>query len=226
MKSMTFRLSTALTGWAVAAVCLAQPAPPMQREPDEVLPPLPAPTESQLQRGRELLDKIAHVIADVPLTDAEAVLKVFGFTELYTWTYPTYVMKVPKGKGGGPARSEDLIGTGFTDISVAPWVSDTQDDKKAVFSAGINTKEACISIDEVRHLFSGQAQARITISRITDIHPVARPPRLNKVGHISFRPIQTALGLVGRATFTFDYQVCLKSFGFSYLSAPDQESKK
>lgn len=225
MKRRKWLLSLTLAACAQAGVCQAQTAPPMQREPDEVLPPLPAPTEQHLQRGRELLEKIAHVIADVPLTDAEAVLKLFGFTDLYTWTHPTYVRKGPKAKDGAWARPEELVGTGFLVISVDPWINDPRDDTVGAFHARFNTQEACIPIDDVRRRFSAQAQARMTTSRITDIHPVARPPRLHKVGYMSFRPLQTPLGLNGSATFSFDYQVCATDFGFAYRNSLGETNK-
>ena len=43
MKRRKWLLSLTLAACAQAGVCQAQTAPPMQRESDEVLPPLPAP---------------------------------------------------------------------------------------------------------------------------------------------------------------------------------------
>ena len=51
----------------------------VQQKPD---PPLPLPTESQLQRGRELCDKIVYGITSVPLSDAPAVLKVLSLIHI------------------------------------------------------------------------------------------------------------------------------------------------
>lgn len=68
-----------------------------QQEPD---PPLPLPTEAHLQQGRVVLDKIVYVITSVSLSDAPAVLKVFGFTELNRKEYPTYAEVGVKGPRG------------------------------------------------------------------------------------------------------------------------------
>jgi hypothetical protein len=101
---------------AAAALSLATGLAGAQQEPPSppnTLPPLPPPTAAQLERGRELLDKIAYVAAKVPLTDAAAVLAVFGFTDLHTTEYPTYTGVKPKGKSGGGSQPQDLVGTGW-----------------------------------------------------------------------------------------------------------------
>ncbi|ACV35212.1 hypothetical protein CAP2UW1_1915 [Candidatus Accumulibacter phosphatis] len=110
---------------AVTALSLATGLAGAQQEPPSppnTLPPLPPPTAAQLERGRELLDKIAYVAAKVPLTDAAAVLAVFGFTDLHTREYPTYTGVQPKGQDGGGSQPKDLVGTGLADIEVRPRI--------------------------------------------------------------------------------------------------------
>lgn len=178
------------------------------------LAPLPPPTEEQLKRGREILDKISFVAANVPLTDSEAVMKIFGFDSLYTWTYPTYVRKQPRAKNGAKALPEDLKGSGFTYLSTDPWASDAKDSFKASLNGALNKDEACISIDDVRRRFN--SGTNMTADLIVDIHPVDRPKAVQGIGHLSFDPIQTFDGFVGGITFTFEYQACANSFGFAY----------
>ena len=58
---------------AAAALSLATGLAGAQQEPPSppnTLPPLPPPTAAQLERGRELLDKITYVAAKLPLKAA------------------------------------------------------------------------------------------------------------------------------------------------------------
>jgi hypothetical protein len=110
---------------AAAALSLALGVAGAQEEvpsPPKTLPPLPLPTAAQLERGRALLEKIGYVVANVPLTDAAAVLAVFGFTDLFTKEYPTYIGVGPKGKSGGFSQPRDLVGTGWAAIEVRPRI--------------------------------------------------------------------------------------------------------
>ncbi len=181
---------------------------------DEI-PPLPLPTEAQLQRGHELLDKIAHVITRVPLTDAPAVLKVFGFTELTTVEYPTHVWVRPKGKKSKFAQPEELLGTGLSELSVQPWVDGLHAGIVASFSGTFVRAETCITMDDVRRVLEPLATT-VTSERIRDIHPVQRPKPLHKTGHLVFTGVQTPFNQNAGASFRFEYQACAKSFGFAY----------
>jgi hypothetical protein len=219
-----FRLRFAGLAVSLAvAACAAQEVKPVNPaiscERDELgvcmLPPLPPPTAEQLRKGREMLDKIIYVINEVSLSDEVAVMKVFGFTDLYAREYPTHKDVGPKGKRGGFTLPEDLIGTGFSFIHVLPWIKSPKLNSAARFSGSINADEACISIDDIRSAFISKAKKNQSIL-ITDIHPTRRPPRLHEVGHLSFEDLQTSNSAHASAIFTFEYQLCAKGFGISY----------
>ena len=177
------------------------------------LPALPLPTEAQLQRGRELLDKIAYVIDTVPLTNAEAVLKVFGFTELITREQTTYTYVQPRAKNGGQVLPADLVGTGWTQIQVDPVRTSTQ--YSSVFSGRFSSNETCIHIDEVRQRFASRA-LETTSSHMRYLHPNPRPPMQHNIGHLVFFLGENLFAKRAAITFTFEYQWCAKSFSFSY----------
>jgi hypothetical protein len=199
------------------------PLPPPIDQPFE-LPPLPPPTEEQLQRGRELLDKIAYVIANVPLTDAEAVLKVFGFTELSIKEYPTHADVGPKGTTSQFSRIEELAGTGFSYIRVQPWVNDPRIPVTSWLNATLVTKEVCIPIDDVRRIF-GPITSRTNSSRIVDIHRIERPTPLHGVGNLSFSPLKNPLDREAGIVFGFEYQTCATDFSFNYRNQPRELNK-
>jgi hypothetical protein len=190
------------------------PLPPPIYQPGE-LPPLPPPTEEQLQRGRELLEKIVYVIANVPLTDAAAVLKVFGFTNLHSATFPTYMWVGPKGKGNDFAQPAEMSGTGFSYIEVQPWVKSPSHAVTARLSADILPEELCISIDDVRQTFE-PITSRVSIRRILDVHSMERPVPLHGIGMLSFAPLSNPTRTQASISFVFEYQTCVKEFNLAY----------
>ena len=206
-------LKSEQAGPALAAL---PPLPPPIYEPFE-LPPLPPPTEEQLQRGRELLDKIVYVIANVPLTDATAVLRVFGFTNLHAATFPTYIWVGPKGKDDDFAQTAEMVGTGFSYIEVQPWVKSPSHTVIARLSADLLPEELCISIDDVRQTF-GPITSRVSIRRIVDIHSVERPVPLHGIGMLSFAPLSNPARTQASISFVFEYQTCVKEFHLAYRS--------
>ncbi|MBK8522863.1 MAG: hypothetical protein IPL58_01225 [Betaproteobacteria bacterium] len=180
------------------------------------LPALPLPTEAQLQRGRELLDKIIYVIDNVPLTDAAAVLKVFGFTEPITREQATYTYVQPRAGNGRQMLPADLVGTGWASIQADPVRSPSQYSSViASFEGDFAMEEACAHIDEVRQRFAPRALETLS-RRMTYIHPNPRPPRQHDTGHLVIRLRENPLAERTRITFTFEYQLCAKSFSFSY----------
>jgi hypothetical protein len=205
---------------AAPAPTALSPLPPPIYQPGE-LPPLPPPTEEQLQRGRELLDKIVYVIANVPLTDAAAVLKVFGFTELSIKEYATHADVGPKGKASQFARTEELAGTGFSYIRAQPWINDPSTNSTSWLSATVVPEEICVSIDEVRRVL-GPISSSMRSSRIVDVHPIERPTPLHGSGHLGFLRLKNPRELEAGITFTFEYQTCARNFNFSYF----KETKK
>jgi hypothetical protein len=205
---------------ATSAQTAPAPLPPPIYQPGE-LPPLPTPTEEQLQRGRELLDKIVYVVANVPLTDAAAVLKVFGFTEMSIKEYSTRADVGPKGKASQFARTEELAGTGFSYIRVQPWIMDPSTNSTSWLSVTIVPEEVCVSIDEVRRVF-GPISSSVRSSRIVDIHQIERPTPLHGSGHLGFLFLKNPLELGADITFRFEYQTCAKNFNFAYFKESDQ----
>ena len=199
------------------------PLPPPIYHPSD-LPPLPPPTEQQLKRGRELLDKIVYVITNVPLTDAAAVLRVFGFTELSIKEYPTHADVGPKGKTSQFARIEELAGTGLSYIRVQPWVNDPRIAVTSWLSGTVVPNEACISIDEIRRIF-GPITSRVSTSRIVDIHPIERPLPLHGVGNFSFSPLKNPSDSEAGIAFGFEYQTCARDFSFNYRNKPQELNK-
>jgi hypothetical protein len=191
------------------------PLPPPIYQPVE-LPPLPPPTEEQLQRGRELLEKLVYVIANVPLTDAAAVLKVFGFTNLHAATFPTYTWVGPKGKDDDFAQPAETIGTGFSHVEVQPWVKDPNHTITARLSATLVSNKFCISIDDVRRVF-GAITSRVSVDRVVDIHSIQRSKPLHGAGFLNFSPLKNPLELEASITFRFEYQTCAKNFNFAYF---------
>ena len=188
------------------------------------LPPLPLPTEAQLQRGRELLDKIAYVITSVPLSDAPAVLKVFGFTELNRKEYPDHAWVGVKGHVGGFAQMQELAGTGLSDIVVQPWIDDPHFNLVARLFASFTRSETCVTMADTRRVLEPIAST-ITNELIRDIHPKQRPEPLHEIGGLTFSGLQTPFNPAAGITFTFEYQTCARSFGFGYHNADKKTPK-
>jgi hypothetical protein len=229
-KQSEFRLrAIGLTASLVFTACAAQEVKPVNPavscERDELgvcmLPPLPPPTVEQFKKGRELLDKIVYVIENVPLSDEVAVMKVFGFTDLYAWEspgntkYSPYRDVGPKGKHGGFTLPDELVGTGLTFVRVQPWIRSPNNKESANLHGSFSTVEVCVSIDDVRTMFKAKSKISQSYS-VTDIHPTARPPRLHQTGHLQFTDVTAFRATQASALFTFEYQQCAKSFGISY----------
>lgn len=177
-------------------------------------PVLPQPTEDQLKRGRDFLDKISYIIENVSLRDAAAVMKVFGFSNLDTAIYPTYVRVQPVRSVISKAASlEYLAGTGFEAISVDPLVRSKSRTTEAVANARFDLTMVCVSIDDVRARFGHVANIR---SEPTRLPPGPRPRDVHETGYLTFEPLQTPEGMIGRLGFKFDYQVCAKGYAFAY----------
>lgn len=205
----------------IGGLICAQEQVPSARQSD---PPLAPPTEAQLERGRELLDKIIHVIRNVPLQDSAAVLGTFGFTELETFIHPTNTYVTPKSTVTRSEIPAELLGTGFRSIENTPLVRSSKSDWLAYFGGAFNRAEACISIDDVQRRF---ADAAVKRSRpVWVIDRFRSPPRAHNAGILTFQPLATPAGSIGRIAFDFDYQTCADSFGFSYLKNQSEETSK
>lgn len=181
------------------------------------LPPLPIPTEEQLQKGRDLLEKIAYVMQNIPLTDEVAVMKEFGFIDLYTRDYPTHRDVGPKGKGGWNTLPAELAGTGFAYIELNPWVRSPRINRSAMLSAGFAAEEACITLEDVKRKFTPLAK-KTSVELVIYSHPYPEPKRLNDVPSLSFQGLPSKFSAISSAAFTFEYQTCAKRFGFIYQS--------
>lgn len=203
---------------AAAALSLALGVAGAQEEvpsPPKTLPPLPLPTAAQLERGRDLLDKIGYVVAKVPLTDAAAVLAVFGFTDLFTKEYPTYIGVGPKGKSGGFSQPRDLVGTGLAGIEVRRRIEKPTGGMYASLFGRLSLDETCISIDMVREFLAPLA-SQVESAHILDIHPVLRPKALHTTGHLSARLTRHPFSAMAGLLFRFEYQTCATRFTFSH----------
>ena len=183
--------------------------------------PLPPPTEEQLHRGRELLDKIIFVIDNVQITDAPAVFKIFGFTDLITYEHPTYTYLVPRGKKGGTALPAELTGSGLRAIEVAPVYQPTgkSNSVSARIEMDFSINEACVSISEVRERFMPRAN-NVKNMPIIRTDRMSRPKRQHDVDFLSFTLSTSPFARRTGAGFTFDYQTCADSFSFYYLRDP------
>jgi hypothetical protein len=211
-----------ISTWALV-VLLGTPAAQAHAGEGE-LPPLPTPTEAQLQRGRELLDKIIYVIDNVPLTDAAAVLKVFGFTELITREQPTYTYVQPRASNGRQMLPADLVGTGWESIQADPVRTPSQySSVMASFEGDFSLDETCVKIDEVRQKFAARA-SKTTSRHMNYLHPNPRPPQQHDIGHLGFTLRENSFAERTGILFTFEYQLCAKSFSFSY-SRPEETQK-
>lgn len=211
----------AIALWSVGGLSAAQ-------EPasagGHIAPPLPAPTEAQLERGRELLGKIVHVIHNIPLQDSSAVLGVFGFKEFDTFVHPTHTRVTPKLTTTRAAIPVELLGTGFQSFSNIPLNRSPKSYSLASVGGVLNRAEACIAIDDVRLRFANVATTRSGPVRIID--RFRWPPRKHNIGFLSFQPLDTPAGLIGTIRFEFDYQTCADSFTFSYLNDQSEEASK
>lgn len=209
---------------AAAALSLALGVAGAQEElpsPPKTLPPLPLPTAAQLERGRALLEKIGYVATRVPLTDAAAVLAVFGFTDLYTTEYPTYTGVRPKGKGGTGSQPQDLVGTGLAAIEVRSRVQWLTGRTGALFHGRLSLDETCISIDMVRETFTPLA-SKVESLHIVDIHPVLRPKPLHSTGRLVFSPRQHPFSEKSLISFRFEYQNCAETFTLSQTNSSEE----
>lgn len=173
-----------------------------------VLPPLPIPTDDQLRNGRALLERLAFVLVNIPITDAAAVLHGLGFSELGTEEYPNYTLFYPKSSNSG---GNIPIGNGFFSVSVQP--------REKGGTASINGRfadDACVSVEDVKSMI-GPLGRRSSISLVRDVHPVDRPKPLNSVGYLSIHQLRNVVQQEATGSFTFAYQACAEDFGFSFV---------
>jgi hypothetical protein len=183
--------------------------------PLQEISPLPAPTEKMLRRGDGVLGKIAFVGKNISLTQFQLVLAEFGFNEITSTAYPTTLLSQPRGPKGTIAKAEDLRGSGFTEISVNPWIDSSGVDFSARLSGKFDIETVCVSVDAVRKQFG--SSAREISSLVVDIHPVLRPPSVNDIGHLLFKSAPAPGVATASVSFTFDYQACAKSFSYAYI---------
>ncbi|MBL8398783.1 MAG: hypothetical protein JNL84_11685 [Candidatus Accumulibacter sp.] len=206
----------------VASAQQETPSSGEDNPPSPSLPPLPPPTAAQLERGRELLDKIVYVAGHVPLTDAAAVLEVFGFSDLRTIVFPKYTSVAPKGKGGESAIPQELLGTGFDSIEVRSRMLVLPPQVWAWLGGRFSLTETCVSIDAVRELFTPLA-SKVESRRILDIHPVPRPKPLHSTGDLAFSLIQHPFSRSAVISFRFEYQTCATRFSLTHV-LPSEEN--
>lgn len=205
LQTATLAIGLTLAGWF---------AVPLSAHSKD-LPPLPIPTEEQLQKGRALLEKIAFVMENIPLTDEVAVMKEFGFIDLYSRDYPTHRDVGPKGKGGWNTVPAELAGTGFASIRLQPWVKSPRVNRTAMLGGRIAVDEVCISLNDVKRKFSLLANKTV-VTPVIYSHPVPEPKPLNDVPSLSFEGLPSKFAPISGASFTFENQTCATYFGFIY----------
>lgn len=179
------------------------------------LPPLPIPTAEQLQKGRDLLEKIAYVMENIPLTDEVAVMKAFGFVDLYTRDYPTNRYVQPVRKNGGNTLPAELAGAGLENISMNPWVRSPSVKWTAVLSGRFAIQDVCVSIDDVKRRFDSLSK-KIRVEPVIKSHPIPEPKRLNDVPSLVFEGLPSNFSPFSKVSFAFEYQTCADRFTFIY----------
>jgi hypothetical protein len=211
-------LATGLTGLTACAVDQAHAQEKKQESTPQKnpQPPLDTPTEKQLEKGRALLEKIAFISANIPLTNAVSVMNFLGFTEFKEFEFPTYKRIYPKGKGTRQATVQELSDTGFLYITADPWAKEPNGLEYAALNATLNTKVACITVHDLYQLLPSDGE--VFIKEIVDVHPVARPPRLNNIGNMNYKILQGSKAPKVTIGLTFEYQLCAARFSLSTVT--------
>ena len=205
LQTATLAIGVTLAGWF---------AVPLSAHSKD-LPPLPIPTEERLQKGRALLEKIAFVMENIPLTDEVAVMKEFGFIDLYTRDFSDHRNVGPRGKNGTTMLPAELAGTGFASIGLQPWVKSPRINRSALLDGRFAVDEACVSLNDVKRKFSPLAK-KTSVEPVIYSHPVAEPNRLNDIPRLLFEGLPSKFAPISLASFTFEYQTCANAFGFIY----------
>lgn len=205
--------SKQICGLWMGALLMTSPA--FAQTSIEELPPLPPPTEEQLKRGQAMLDKLAHVIENVSLQNAAAVLAEFGFSEYTTTILPTYIWVYPKSASSERAGPAEYAGTGLISISIDPLIKKENEKRFASMQANFDLEILCITPEDVYRKYGDGPHA--TVGFVMTPRSVRPRKQVNRIGYLRFAPIAVPTNAVGQVGFTFDYQHCARSVGVNYL---------
>jgi hypothetical protein len=167
-----------------------------------------AQEEPRARKGQQLVAKIAMLQRQVTIVDAENVLRLFGFSEYAYSVGQNYVRVFPMG-ASGQARPDEMAGSGLLELSVDPWRRPGKGSRDLLAVYGrFDIANACVEYSEVAKVFGAPSAT----DPYLDIHPTPAAPRVNDVGHVTFKLLPQAAGLSSSVTFTFAYQQCALSF--------------
>lgn len=186
-------------------------------QPISDTPPLPPPTDEQLQKGRALLDKILYIVKNVPMSKPSAVFRVFGSDQV-----GVYPRKDPK-------KSPDLTHVGITSYDKAireKWKEigirsveilypfDKTTDMDHLYLSFI-PDEACVSYHDVRRLFwpiSTRVSNPILGGGIST-QPMRTPPPVHEYRAMVIELERIVPEHQTLLHFSFDYQTCAVAAG-------------
>jgi hypothetical protein len=181
------------------------------------LPPLPFPTDAQIQKGHDFINKIDYVLKKISLSDEVAVMKAFGFEDLLAGEYPDHRWVVPKGKAGGRASRYELAGTGLSGLRLQPWIRNKDIRSISHLEGTIYSGEVCITLASALNKF-GASTKGISAEPVISSHPVRAPQKMNDIGVLGFSNSSTEFADKASVYFVFDYQYCASRFGITYQS--------
>lgn len=121
--------------------------------PTPAAPLLPAPTDAQLQRGSAILEKMLHIVQNVPLSKPSEVFRVFGIDqpEIYPDRFRTGDFVLIQINATNEPSDRLLIEQGIHSLSADyPFNKALEPD---IFRVSLTRLQACVSIDEVRKIF-------------------------------------------------------------------------
>jgi hypothetical protein len=178
-----------------------------------ILPPLP--TTAQLKKGRELIDKIAHVINNVPLTDGVAVMRQMGFENLLVKKFPDHISITANGKSSNIKNPSISVSVVIEDPWSVPSFEDPNHFSKARFTANIKNDLACIQIEDVISKFGTTYKESIKPLRVHNAEELKKSQALYGLW---YEKIPTPKGNIGGVNLVYEYQKCAKSFAIHYVN--------
>ena len=195
-------------------------------------PPLPPPTQEQLQMGRALLEKIMLIVKNVPLSKPLEVFQVFGVDAVtvypqgpQTRTPTALFVQDPKPRELTLVQIttyEKLAGERLKEIGVGSIrIKYPLDKTIASDGMGIDflPNQACVSIDDVRKLFLPLSKNMLNPKLGGGIvsHPLPTPPPVHDFLLIVFELHSMHPNFKTNVNFSFDYQTCAASAGISNI---------
>ena len=166
--------------------------------------PFQHPTDAQIQKGRDLVTKIARVLLTTPLSDEVAVMKAFGYQHLGFKDYPDHRVVYFKQKPGDILSPQDAMSEGLLSLSLQPWVKSQNDKTVASLSGNLDTATTCITLANAINRFGGTAKD-VSTTRIVSTHPIVSS-FVNDIGYLHFSDIPIAFSAKAGIYFDFKYK--------------------